>query len=154
MFFKVAILALAQVSPHVWQRTDSARPELRELTRILRDQGDHSLLGWLRKGSRVERQYKQLGKMFLEDESRECPSSLGGRRTTGKAAWDPGCRRVRRCRRGDRGHPARRRRAQWPARGKDLRGVRQRARGQTATRRESAEALLGSEPDPETETAG
>ena len=58
--------------------SEDARPELRdELTRNLRGQGDHSLLAWLRKGTRVERQYKLLGKMLLEDESRDMPVKPG-----------------------------------------------------------------------------
>ena len=48
-----------------------------ELTRNLLGQGDHSLLGWLRKNSRVEAQYKALGKILLEDDSADMPVKPG-----------------------------------------------------------------------------
>lgn len=48
-----------------------------ELTRNLRGQQDHSLLGWLRKGSMIARQYEALAKVILSDDSIDVPVKPG-----------------------------------------------------------------------------
>lgn len=48
-----------------------------ELTRNLRGQQDQSLLGWLRKGSMVARQYEALAKVILSDDSIDVPVKPG-----------------------------------------------------------------------------
>ena len=48
-----------------------------ELPRNLRGQQDHSLLGWLRKNSRLGKQYELLGRMILIDDTAMLPVKPG-----------------------------------------------------------------------------
>jgi hypothetical protein len=48
-----------------------------ELTRNLLGQSDHSLLAWLREGSRAATQYRMIGRMILDDDTADMPVKPG-----------------------------------------------------------------------------